>query len=517
SGAETVTVSLGGCSGCALLAANPTDVGSSSLTYTLTSSLTSVHYFYVNGVAPGTATITVTAPGFASATLPLTVYNSGFYFNGGGSANLGTFAGSQTFTVATLTETSAGAYQTSGQPVRPGAGPFTIPLTLGPNGTNVGTIDATSVSIGAGSYYAQAHFTPANAGTATVSLTQPSGFTLPTCSGCNQTISYTVTAQPINVSGALGVGANLQGSAYFYLSAAPPSGAETVTVSLGGCSGCALLAANPTDVGSSSLTYTLTSSFTSVHYVYVNGVTPGTATITVSAPGFASATIPVTVYNSGFYFNGGGSANLGTFAGPQTFTVATLTETSAGAYVTSGQPVRPGAGPFTIPLTLGPNGTNVGTIDANSVSIGTGNYYAQAHFTPQAVGTATVSLTQPSGFTLPTCSGCNQTISYSVTTPVIQGPGSVGVTAGSSSSAYVYLSETPPNPVTITLTVANGGSSTALLSATSGGTGGSTLTFAGASNSSVQYFYVQGLAQGTTTITVSAPGYADLTIPVTVN
>ena len=84
---------------------------------------------------------------------------------------------------------------------------------------------------------------------------------------------------------------------------------------------------------------------------------------------------------------------------------------------------------------------------------------------------------------------------------------SVAVGEHLQTSQSVRLSVSPPGDTEITLTVADG--STALISADPAAVGSTSITFSGVDNTSSRTFYVQGIAQGSTTITASAAGYND--------
>src|SRR5581483_868621 len=79
----------------------------------------------------------------------------------------------------------------------------------------------------------------------------------------------------------------------------------------------------------------------------------------------------------------------------------------------------------------------------------------------------------------------------------------------------ISLAATPPSPVTVTITSANGGIS----SITRDGTveGGTVVTFTNVTTTNVGTLVVQGRALGTTTLTAQASGYSDATSTVTVD
>ncbi|WP_455202061.1 hypothetical protein, partial [Kaarinaea lacus] len=79
----------------------------------------------------------------------------------------------------------------------------------------------------------------------------------------------------------------------------------------------------------------------------------------------------------------------------------------------------------------------------------------------------------------------------------------------------IYLENAPLSPMDITATVEN--ASHALVSANQTTAGSPSIVLSGVTDTSAGNIYVQGLLEGTTTITLSAPGYNDGTVEVIVN
>ena len=84
-------------------------------------------------------------------------------------------------------------------------------------------------------------------------------------------------------------------------------------------------------------------------------------------------------------------------------------------------------------------------------------------------------------------------------------PSAVTTGIGLENYTYLYLPVSPPNPVTVTVTT--NGPAVATLSSNATTVGTTTLTFTNVTSSYVGTIYVQGQSIGTTTYTVSAPGY----------
>jgi hypothetical protein len=132
-------------------------------------------------------------------------------------------------------------------------------------------------------------------------------------------------------------------------------------------------------------------------------------------------------------------------------------------------------------------------------------------FDPLAAGVATISLTPPPGFSTPSD---RQQITATVTAPNIS-IGNATVGRDLQTSVGITLTAAPPSPVTVTVTSNAGSIATITRDHTL--EGGTTLTFTNVTTTSVGTIFVQGRAQGSTTLTVQAPGYNDGTSNVVVD
>jgi hypothetical protein len=148
--------------------------------------------------------------------------------------------------------------------------------------------------------------------------------------------------------------------------------------------------------------------------------------------------------------------------------------------------------------------TSVGTISSNSLVFSAADTYKQFTFKPVSAGTANLALSTPVGFTAPmatsgagvaTVSAPGISVSDSFTGINLETP------------LGIYLQQTPPNPITVT--VKSNGPLIAVLSNGATVTGTGTLTFTNVTTSNVGTIYVQGLTEGATTLKVTAPGYTD--------
>jgi hypothetical protein len=498
----TITPSQVGTAVAATLSKSATVAGVTTQTFTNVTS-GNVGSLFVQGQIAGTATITVSAPGYVTGTNTITVQPSGFaYYYGNDNNTTTSFSGPITLYVYPFL--LDGNKAITGYPsytINPGVGPVTVPLTNSSDA--VGTISTTSLTFNTNDNYQQFTFQPVSAGTDNITVGNVTGFTTPTT---YTQATETVTAPSISVNNAT-TGVHTQNSLQIYLPVAPPS-ARTVTVSVPTGAVVTLSKDNVT-AGTTTLTFTnVTTSY--VGTIYIQGQSVGTATLTESAPGYVTGTSTLTTLNSGFgFYPGNGSFTTTTFSSPSTLTVYTLLFDANNNFAGYGYALSPGVAPVTVAVT--DSNTSVGTISSNSLVFGASDTYKQFTFTPVSAGTTNLALSTPVGFTAPTAtSGAGVA---TVTAPAISvNDSSTGLNLETTLS--IFLPQTPPNPVTVT--VKSNGPLIAVLSngATVAGTG--TLTFTNVTTQNVGTIYVQGQSVGATTLKVSAPGYTDGDANITV-
>ena len=257
----------------------------------------------------------------------------------------------------------------------------------------VGTITTSPVVFHAGDSSDSTTFQPISAGMSNLTLGTPAGFSTPSQ---YQQITATVTAPAITVNNTT-TGAILETPLSIYLPVAPPN-AVIVTVTSNGPA-IATLSNSGTVVGGSTLTFTnVTSTF--VGTIYVQGQTVGTTTMTVSAPGYTNGIANITVYPSGFAFNGDASFTTTTSQAPTTLTLYPFALTPGTLTILSfGLQVNPGVGPISIPITS--SDLAVGTITTSPIIFNAGDSSDSTTFQPVGVGTSTISIGTPAGFSTP--------------------------------------------------------------------------------------------------------------------
>jgi hypothetical protein len=488
------------------LSTSPIAVGAGSLSFTNTST-TSAFAYYIQGHATGTTTLTLSAPGYSNATVNVTVDPSGFVIYSPGNFSTTTFSTATSLTLAPAILTPGSLTVLGYATLSPGVGSPSITVTS--SNPAVGTVTS-PVTYNAGDYLNSATFQPTTAGgTTNLSISTPAGYSTPLPASTQQ-ITATVTAPPVSVqTSAITTGANLQVSTYAYLSQTPPS-AETLTITSSNPS-VAVISKSATSAGASSISFTGVANTSALTY-YIQGLATGTSTITLSAAGFTSATVSVTVDPSGFVIYSPGNFSTTTFSAATSITLAPAILTPGTLTVLGYASVNPGVS-VNVPVTSSVPG--VGTV-TSPVAYTTNGYLNSASFQPVSAGSTVVSITtEPAGFSTPSQSSATQ-ITATVTAPPISVQTST-ITTGANLqvSTYVYLSQTPPSAVTLTLTSSN--PTVATLSASASTTGTAILNFTGDSSTTAMTYYIQGLTTGTSTITISAAGFANATVNVTVD
>jgi hypothetical protein len=166
-----------------------------------------------------------------------------------------------------------------------------------------------------------------------------------------------------------------------------------------------------------------------------------------------------------------------------------------------GGTLNPGLAQVKVPIAS--SNLTVGTLAASSIVFNPGDLNDSTTFQPVAAGMSNITLGTPAGFSTPSQ---YQQITATVTAPTITVNDST-TGANLETTLGIYLPVAPPNPVTVTVT--SNGPAIATISNSGTVVGGTTLTFTNVTSTSVGTIYVQGQTVGSTTITVSAPGYTN--------
>lgn len=390
--ARTVTITSSA-PGVVTLSKDNVTAGTATLTFTnVTASY--VGTIYVQGQSAGTATLTVSSAGYVTGTSTATVQPSGFAFYGTSATfSTTTFSAANTLTLYTVLLDGSSVPNSYGYySLNPGVGPVTLALT--DSNTSVGTLSANSVVFNTNDTSQNFTFKPISAGTANLAIAAtPVGFSTPSTytSGI-----ATVTAPAITV-GNPATGLNLETALGITLPQTPPN-PVTVTVQSNGPL-IAVLSNGATVAGSGTLTFPNVTT-QNVGTIYVQGVSVGSTTIKVSAPGYTDGDGVITVYESGFVFYG--SPNFTTSVANGNYQIGVYPVLlNAGTHTVNtffNQNIAPSAGTVNVPATS--SDTTIGTV-VSPIVLPPGDGGENLVFSPVATGTSALTLGTPTGFTTP--------------------------------------------------------------------------------------------------------------------
>ena len=394
-----------------LFSASPTAAGSASITVTIQPPSSRSPQFYIQSLGnSGQVAYTVSAPGYKTLNANATLAPSGIIIwspNG-----LGQPYSTTSLSTPTTVNVEADVLDANNNPVAPQAvaGGLTVAVTIAAD-PSIGTITGSPVQIPSGQADAPSNsvqFVPNSSITSPVTnmitLTEPAGFNTP---AIGQSISVTVNEPNVVASqSTLTIGNGLQVQNFVTLGAPAPAPGLQVTITSNNPSNVKL-AANPTDVGSSSITMTITTGGASAPF-YVQGFgTSGTFTYTITAPGFKSKPgFNVTLTNSGLVMVGplglgAPGANESVTSGPDSrWTIYTSALDASKNYLQ----LQSAAATTAATVNLASQFTNIGTVPP-SLTISGGitppasctSTCATFTFTPVAAGNTNVSMTSSFG------------------------------------------------------------------------------------------------------------------------
>lgn len=416
-------------------------------------------YFNVDARSTGTTMFTVTAPGWAPDSFPVTISSPRLGLSGGGSLFITSPA--TNVTVYAEDSTATAHYRIN-----------SLAVQLTSRDTTVMRVLDSVVTIGAGQYYnGSGRVIPGGMGGSTWIVATAGGHR-------PDSVQYTVQGPPLSFSWSnnrIGAG---QEDYNLYVST-PNNVASPLTVAIANSDSS--IAGLPDSVTIPAGTY----------YVYftVRGKVPGTATFIASAPGYRPDTASYVVTTPRVTISGGGTIN--NFSPTSGFTVYATDSVGTAHYRSA-------------PLALTLRSTDTTVLRTDTVAtIGAGQYYTVTAptRTPVGVGTARIVVTAPGH-------GADST-SYTVITPKLNisfGTYRIGRRQHrTATDFYVYTPDTRTVAVPVTLTQTN----PAVESLT-------TTTPDIPANLWYGYFGLYGRTTGVDTIIATASGYLPDTAYVTV-
>lgn len=374
--------------------------GVATLNLTIQSGRTVTQDFFVYGLAStGTASFTATAAGYSSATGTVTFGSSGFVVAGtagfGGNFNMTSAAANQPLDVRPA------LLDGSGVPVAFQAvqGGVTASVAVTSSNPSVGAIITSPLSFTGGIGQRFTDFDSSSGGTTTVSVTTATaGFVTPSVQA---SLVVTVSAPNVGVNfSSTTVGRNLQTSGTILLGASLPT-ITTVTITSNNPSAL-LVAPNGTTAGSTSITVNIPANTLNAGF-FIQGLTDnGTATVTLSAPGFTAATRTITLVPSGLVITGTNTGEIQPNSMTTSFHGRSITLSAFYLDPNTLQRIDPQAVRPGVTLTPTINSSNGGLgVTFLVITIQGGTSFVDAVFTNSAQGTTNLTINQPSGFVTP--------------------------------------------------------------------------------------------------------------------
>jgi len=471
---------------------------------------TSVGSVFAQATGKGSTLFTVAAPGFRPAEIVVNVTDAGFVFTTASDLDTTVFSGAQNVSVRACRLNAGGVCQVF-QPPRGGS---VVDVGITSTDPSVGT--AASAVFGPVSVSTvTTTFTPLDAGTTVLSIVTPAGFD-PSVTRQQRTANVDAPDVAFGLT-SVGVGRDLQVSAFVSLEAVPPA-PVTVTATVADpsiaavCFNSSGTCGSATGTGSTALGGIVS---TSVDSLFVQGLTKGSTTLTIDAPGYEAITVPVTVTDSGFLFTSGAAIATSVFSPDVSIGVRSCRLNPVSGSCEAFQTVRGGAGGLAVDI--GSSDSAVGDVTGPVIFAG-GVSSAATDFDPATIGSTTLTIVQPTGFDVPLE---RQTRQVDVDVPdILSGQSALTVGDDLQTSTFVSLEAAPPSPVNVTATSSAPSVALVCVNVPSGfcntNAGSATTTFANVTGTSAGTLIVQAVGQGSAEITLQAPGYNDRTITVTV-
>lgn len=399
-----------------LLAKEPDKAGSASITLMVEARRIASPEFCLQGLADtGTATYTIVAEGFSSATGKVNLAPSAIVIVGPHRASkLPTtlHANAARITIVSTVLDSSG--KVAGE--ESVAGGAQVEITLANSNPGAGVLEASKLTIAGGASSADTYFRPAGEGDTTLAPVQPPGFSIPAELA---SVAVAVAKPGMAIDTDIILGKNLQTPASLCLGEpAPPGGLRVVLTS----QDSSKLVLSPAEDRPGSGTITLTvpaAQQAATYYIQALG-SSGEVTYEATAPGFRSRTATVRLASSGIIIScehygppeegnvkrrgrivGGSGAMFLSRSDKHPVRIvawsAYLDPESERAADITVQPLRAG---LSVTVTLTSSNPAVAKVESPLV-IKSGVNRAFAQLTPLSEGSTVISIETPAGFSTP--------------------------------------------------------------------------------------------------------------------
>jgi hypothetical protein len=272
------------------LGTSDTDLGGASQVYTFTPANTfsnQLVFFHAVGSAGQNATITFSAPGFNDTSITVLVTPSGFSFFSS-DLNTTTFSPNTDFFVQANRLNDALINQ-GRQSVRAG---LNAAVALTNSNPTAGVLTSATATVPAGEDFNPSNdveFDPEGLGSTVIGLVQPAGFSTP--ANLRTQLDVEVRLPNIIATDNVTVTVGQESTAGVRLEVAPPS---PVNITVTSSAPAAVTVSNVSGPGSGTTSFNGVNNTTN-RTLFIQGIAPGSAAITVSAPGYADDTIIVDV------------------------------------------------------------------------------------------------------------------------------------------------------------------------------------------------------------------------------
>lgn len=373
-----------------LVSASPTDTGTESVVVIVPPNAITSAPIYIQALASNAVIgVNVTSPGYTPQTRLITLVPSGFALTTGNFSTT-TTSPNTNLTVQAFSLDPVLLTRLVAQPLRGGS---TVDVNVTSSNTTVGRITTSPLHYSGGDVSQGTQFAPSAAGTTTITVQAPPGFSTP---ATGATAVASVSQLPdVQVKNLSLIGKDLQAQGAVTLAAPAPAGGVAVTVSSDDTSRL-LVATTATGAGQPSVVVNIAQGNTTAN-VFVQALSDtGTPTVTASASGYRSIASGVALKPTGFVFNNA-SFTISQSAPNTTLTLlASPLDPATRVRLATSQAVRGG---FTINVPVTSSNPAAGVITVSPVPFSGGA--ATTQFDPIAVGTTTLSADPPAGYVRP--------------------------------------------------------------------------------------------------------------------
>ncbi len=380
-----------------LFSANANTVGTASITLDVPAGRLNSQDFYVQSLASvGPVGYLVAASGFGSASGLVTLAPSGFVINTpfGQGADFSTTSGAPNSDLAIFSAMlNGGLNVVAAQPIRGG---LTVNLVVDSSNQTVGSITTSPISIAGPNGSASTQFDPSTNGATTLRVVAPNGFATP---NTGSAVVATVTTPNLVIQNAT-VGNGLQSIGTVLIGQAAPAGGLEVLIN--SASPLVKLSLTETTAGSAQIRVIIPANQSAANFVIQAFGDNGVASYSASAPGYLPASATVTLARSGVVISGPfgfGFPLITTMSGgSQPVSVSTALLDASNNFL--GSQAVAGGTSVSVVVSKSSEPPVVGNV-ATPIVIPGGSSEGVGQFTPLAVGQTTLSVTQPTGFSLP--------------------------------------------------------------------------------------------------------------------